>query len=231
MQAGRKRTVISAAIALVVLIADAPMAVAQLVQSDVESATPTPQTSQLVTSSTEVRRAVIGLIALAVVVALLGIWYWRKTGKQAAARHAHKYGGKHHGGADATNQQPRTPPAMAAHAAVPGSGAAPRPQVSARTAPSAARPLAGPGQSTLAPSLMADPGLAGVNGFGAGYGAPPPSPVSARVMGPAPSVAGDLESVGLARARSQSPYPDGAGPAPHQMAEGRWATLRRDLFG
>ena len=358
MQAGRKRTLFGAAIALVVFIADAPAAMAQLVQSDVESETPTPETSQLVTSSTEVRRAVIGLIALAVVVALLGFWYWYKTGKQAADRHAHKYGGRHHGGPNAAPQAAAAPASAAAHAAgVPPSTAAPAGAAAqgaaqpGRVSPAgpATAPDTGatPGQSALARSLMADQGMAGAAGFGAGFGGaspqtmatpsnsvfspsssfgqrsqspastasvydPPMSvstwstgpeplpggtstamsaaglpamPTQSRALpshapapmpgaGPTPSapapaatrgsthIAGSAPSAAAPAARTPasperprwgepdaprkpqavdrspspelraaSPYPDGAAPGARQASEGRWATLRRDLFG
>lgn len=66
---------------------------AQLTQSDIP-ADPSATTS-LVTSSTEVRRAVIGLLVLAVAAAVLAVLYWRKTGEQARARHLSERGGRH----------------------------------------------------------------------------------------------------------------------------------------
>ena len=68
---------------------------AQIEQSDAESQPATSETTQLVTSSTEVRRAVVGLIALAGITALLTVLYWYKTGQQARERHQRQFGGRH----------------------------------------------------------------------------------------------------------------------------------------
>lgn len=68
---------------------------AQIEQSDAETQPATSETTQLVTSSTEVRRAVVGLIALAVITALLTALYWYKTGQQARERHQRQFGGRH----------------------------------------------------------------------------------------------------------------------------------------
>ena len=68
---------------------------AQIEQSDSETQPATSETTQLVTSSTEVRRAVVGLIALAGITALLTALYWYKTGQQARERHQRQFGGRH----------------------------------------------------------------------------------------------------------------------------------------
>ena len=68
---------------------------AQIEQSEAESQPATSETNQLVTSSTEVRRAVVGLIALAGVTALLTALYWYKTGQMAKERHQRQFGGRH----------------------------------------------------------------------------------------------------------------------------------------
>lgn len=68
---------------------------AQIEQSEAESQPATSETSQLVTSSTEVRRAVVGLIALAGITALLTALYWYKTGQMARERHQRQFGGRH----------------------------------------------------------------------------------------------------------------------------------------
>ena len=68
---------------------------AQIEQSDAESQPSTSETTQLVTSSTEVRRAVVGLIALAGITAILTALYWYKTGQQARERHQRQFGGRH----------------------------------------------------------------------------------------------------------------------------------------
>lgn len=68
---------------------------AQIEQSEAESQPATSETTQLVTSSTEVRRAVVGLIALAGITAILTVLYWYKTGQQARERHQRQFGGRH----------------------------------------------------------------------------------------------------------------------------------------
>ena len=80
---------------ILVIALDAPAAMAQIVQSDLESEPGTSETTQLVTSSTEVRRAVVGLIVVACVTAILTLLYWYKTGQQAKERHAKQFGGRH----------------------------------------------------------------------------------------------------------------------------------------
>ena len=68
---------------------------AEIGQNDAEIEPSQTETTQLVTSSTEVRRAVFGLIAVAVVTAILTALYWYKTGQQARERHARQFGGRH----------------------------------------------------------------------------------------------------------------------------------------
>lgn len=89
---------------------------AQLVQNDESSEPAVSQTTQLVTSSTEVRRAVIGLLAVAFLTGLLAIVYWYKTGQLAREQFAREYGGRHAAPRDgkpspfsASARQPRPP--------------------------------------------------------------------------------------------------------------------------
>lgn len=84
--------------AVTYLLLDAPAAMAQVVQSDAQAQPGSSETTQLVTSSTEVRRAVIGLVVIAGVVGLITIFYWFKTGQQARERFARRYGGRHRAG-------------------------------------------------------------------------------------------------------------------------------------
>lgn len=86
---------IGAATTLFLVLFDAARAVAQLGQSEVGVDPGEAETLQLVTSSTEVRRAVIGLLALAFVLGVLGIVYWYKTGQLARERFARGYAGRH----------------------------------------------------------------------------------------------------------------------------------------
>ena len=71
---------------LIYLIGRTDLVLAQITESDKDYIPGENETSQLITSSFEVRRAVIALIVIAVV-ALLGLWYyWRRTGQWARAR-------------------------------------------------------------------------------------------------------------------------------------------------
>tara|TARA_B100000945_G_scaffold308822_1_gene298969 strand:+ start:5680 stop:6084 length:405 start_codon:yes stop_codon:yes gene_type:complete len=71
---------------LIYLIGETDLVFAQITESDKDYIPGENETSQLITSSIEVRRAVIALIVIAGV-ALLGLWYyWRRTGQWARAR-------------------------------------------------------------------------------------------------------------------------------------------------
>ena len=71
---------------LIYLIGQTDLVLAQITESDKDYIPGENETSQLITSSFEVRRAVIALIVIAVV-AFLGLWYyWRRTGQWARAR-------------------------------------------------------------------------------------------------------------------------------------------------
>jgi len=74
------------------LIGQTGLVFAQIIESDKDYIPGENETSQLITSSFEVRRAVIALIVIAVV-ALFGLWYyWRKTGQWARARFVDEHG-------------------------------------------------------------------------------------------------------------------------------------------
>lgn len=53
------------------------------------------ESSQLITSNAEVRRAVIGLLAIAGVALIVFLVYWRFTGRAAKRRFEHQFGGRH----------------------------------------------------------------------------------------------------------------------------------------
>ncbi len=106
MRAGPKKLV-GAATALSIVLLNAATAAAQLVQSEVGAEPGDTDTVQLVTSSTEVRRAVVGLLALAFVLGVLGIVYWYKTGQLARERHQRAHSGRH--GANRSVQSARRP--------------------------------------------------------------------------------------------------------------------------
>ena len=77
---------------LIYLIGRTDLVLAQITESDKDYIPGENETSQLITSSFEVRRAVIALIVIAVV-ALLGLWYyWRRTGQWARARFVEEHG-------------------------------------------------------------------------------------------------------------------------------------------
>ena len=74
------------------LIGQTGLVFAQIIESDKDYIPGENETSQLITSSFEVRRAVIALIVIAVV-ALFGLWYyWRKTGQWARGRFVEEHG-------------------------------------------------------------------------------------------------------------------------------------------
>ena len=74
------------------LIGQTDLVLAQITESDKGCIPGENETSQLITSSFEVRRAVIALIIIAAV-ALFGLWYyWRRTGQWARARFVDEHG-------------------------------------------------------------------------------------------------------------------------------------------
>ena len=80
------------ALNLIYLIGQTDLVLAQITESDKDYIPGENETSQLITSSFEVRRAVIALIVIAVV-ALFGLWfYWRRTGQWARARFVDEHG-------------------------------------------------------------------------------------------------------------------------------------------
>ena len=77
---------------LIYLIGQTDLVLAQITESDKDFIPGENETSQLITSSFEVRRAVIALIVIAAV-ALVGLWYyWRRTGQWARTRFIDEHG-------------------------------------------------------------------------------------------------------------------------------------------
>ena len=77
---------------LIYLIGQTDLVLAQITESDKDYIPGENETSQLITSSFEVRRAVIALIIIAAVT-LLGWWYyWLRTGQWARARFVEEHG-------------------------------------------------------------------------------------------------------------------------------------------
>ena len=77
------------AIAFCVNIADA---VAQITESEKDYVPGTNETSQLITSSFEVKRAVIALTVIAALAFIGVVFYWRKTGQWARDRFIEEHG-------------------------------------------------------------------------------------------------------------------------------------------
>lgn len=212
----------------VLTLADAAVARAQLVQSDAEPESGPPDVTQLVTSSTEVRRAVIGLLSLAVVAGLLGILYWYKTGQQARDRHARQYGGKH--------QEPVRPKQRRRGTAARPARVEPntRPDfVEPELTPAAVGPAVAGSRDLATPTATPRPETTLPT-----WGSAPDEPGRAPVPRPAPqpylheTPSGepypDADAV-----VSRQPYPDALpdhGPAKGR-APSRVENLRRDLFG
>ena len=77
---------------LIYLIGQTDLVLAQITESDKDYVPGENETSQLITSSFEVRRAVVALIVIAAV-ALVGLWYyWRRTGQWARTRFIDEHG-------------------------------------------------------------------------------------------------------------------------------------------
>lgn len=80
------------ALNLIYLVGQTDLVLAQITESDKDYVPGENETSQLITSSFEVRRAVIALIVIAAV-ALVGLWYyWRRTGQWARTRFIDEHG-------------------------------------------------------------------------------------------------------------------------------------------
>ena len=80
------------ALNLIYLVGQTDLDLAQITESDKDYVPGENETSQLITSSFEVRRAVIALIVIAAV-ALVGLWYyWRRTGQWARTRFIDEHG-------------------------------------------------------------------------------------------------------------------------------------------
>tara|TARA_A100000164_G_scaffold137406_1_gene122053 strand:- start:784 stop:1254 length:471 start_codon:yes stop_codon:yes gene_type:complete len=68
----------------------ATSAYAQITESDIDYEPGSNETIQRITSTFEVRRAVIGLLIIAAVAGILFFFYWYKTGQWARERHAQR---------------------------------------------------------------------------------------------------------------------------------------------
>ncbi len=127
------RAWVAIATAAVALGAWATSADAQVEQSDIGSQQGGLESTQLVTSNAEVRRAVVGLLVIAAVALVVFGIYWVLTGRAAKRRFAHEFGGRH-----AQSRRPRrgrrrdasANPEAAATAVAPGSVEPPRRRVS-----------------------------------------------------------------------------------------------------
>ncbi|HJM28722.1 MAG: hypothetical protein QF596_03685 [Acidimicrobiales bacterium] len=75
-----------------IVIANALSAFAQIIESDIDSEPGTNETIQRITSTFEVKRAVIGLLVIAAIAGVTFFFYWYKTGQWARERHAQQHG-------------------------------------------------------------------------------------------------------------------------------------------
>lgn len=132
-------SVVTSLAATAIVTAAVPVA-AQVEQSDIGSEQGGLETSQLITSSAEVRRAVIGLLIIAAVALIVFVVYWALTGRAARQRFSREFGGRH-----AVDTRPRrgrrgraaapSPDAQPATAVAPGSVEPPRRRMQAQAQP------------------------------------------------------------------------------------------------
>ena len=87
-----RNTIITVWISLGLLVVNAEFAFAQIIESDIGYEPGSNETIKLVTSTFEVKRAVIGLLIIAAIAGVIFFFYWYKTGQWARERHAQEYG-------------------------------------------------------------------------------------------------------------------------------------------
>ena len=139
MNALATRISVAASLAATAIVTAAVPSAAQVEQSEIGSEQGGLETSQLITSSAEVRRAVIGLLIIAAVALIVFVVYWVLTGRAARQRFSHQFGGRH-----AVDTRPRrgrrrtaaaSPEAEPVTAVAPGSVEPPRRRVQAQPPP------------------------------------------------------------------------------------------------
>lgn len=140
------RVCVTAFVVATALVASVATAGAQVEQSDVGSEQGGLETSQLITSNSEVRRAVVGLLAIAGIAFLVFVIYWALTGRAAKARFAHEFGGRHAVAARPRRGRRRRKAAVsvadeAATAVAPGEVEPPRRRVQSQAVPARAAPV------------------------------------------------------------------------------------------
>ncbi len=87
-----RNTIITVWISLGLLVVNAEFVFAQIIESDIGYEPGSNETIQRVTSTFEVKRAVIGLLIIAAIAGVIFFFYWYKTGQWARERHAQEYG-------------------------------------------------------------------------------------------------------------------------------------------
>ena len=75
-----------------IIISNAELALAQITESDIGYEPGSNETIQRITSTFEVKRAVIGLLIIAAIAGVIFFFYWYKTGQWARERHAQQFG-------------------------------------------------------------------------------------------------------------------------------------------
>tara|TARA_B100000029_G_scaffold420131_1_gene425882 strand:- start:193 stop:618 length:426 start_codon:yes stop_codon:yes gene_type:complete len=87
------RNIITAlSLGVLFVITKAVNALAQIIESDIDSQPGSNETIQRITSTFEVKRAVIGLLIIAAIAGITFFFYWYKTGQRAREIHAQEYG-------------------------------------------------------------------------------------------------------------------------------------------
>ena len=87
-----RNAIITAWLSIGLLIVNSELAFAQIIESDIGYEPGSNETIQRVTSTFEVKRAVIGLLIIAAIAGMIFFFYWYKTGQWARERHAQQFG-------------------------------------------------------------------------------------------------------------------------------------------
>ena len=87
-----RNAIITGWLSIGLLIVNSELAFAQIIESDIGYEPGSNETIQRVTSTFEVKRAVIGLLIIAAIAGMIFFFYWYKTGQWARERHAQQFG-------------------------------------------------------------------------------------------------------------------------------------------
>jgi len=87
-----RNPIITISLSVSIIISNAESALAQITESDIGYEPGSNETIQRITSTFEVKRAVIGLLIIAAIAGVIFFFYWYKTGQWARERHAQQFG-------------------------------------------------------------------------------------------------------------------------------------------